>query len=109
MCLAVPARVEEIRGTQPEFLCGIVDFGGVRREVSLAFTPAAQPGDYVLVHAGFALEVVDEKRLPPGLPLSAPSVSTTRPPVNIWTSTATRPSHTPSPLNCAPPPAIPGP
>ncbi|MBE7542722.1 MAG: HypC/HybG/HupF family hydrogenase formation chaperone [Bryobacteraceae bacterium] len=61
MCLAVPARVEEIRGTRPEFLCGIVDFGGVRREVSLAFTPAAQPGDYVLVHAGFALEVVDEK------------------------------------------------
>jgi hydrogenase expression/formation protein HypC len=61
MCLAVPARVEEVRGDQPEFLCGIVDFGGVRREVSLAFTPAARPGDYVLVHAGFALEVVDEQ------------------------------------------------
>jgi hydrogenase expression/formation protein HypC len=60
MCLAAPARVEQVRGEEPEFRCGIVDFGGVRREVSLAFTPDAAPGDYVLVHAGFALEVVDE-------------------------------------------------
>lgn len=61
MCLAAPARVQEVRGEEPEFRCGIVDFGGVRREVSLAFTPGARPGDYVLVHAGFALEVVDER------------------------------------------------
>lgn len=61
MCLAAPARVQEVRGEEPEFRCGIVDFGGVRREVSLAFTPDARPGDYVLVHAGFALEVVDER------------------------------------------------
>jgi hydrogenase expression/formation protein HypC len=39
---------------------GRVDFGGVRKEVSLAFTPEAAPGDYVLVHAGFALNIVDE-------------------------------------------------
>lgn len=61
MCLAAPARVEDVRGEQAEFRVGIVDFGGVRREVSLAFTPDAKPGDYVLVHAGFALEVVDER------------------------------------------------
>lgn len=60
MCLAAPARLEQVRG-EAEFRTGIADFGGVRREVSLAFTPAAAPGDYVLVHAGFALEVVDER------------------------------------------------
>ncbi|MGE5571129.1 MAG: HypC/HybG/HupF family hydrogenase formation chaperone [Rhodospirillales bacterium] len=37
-----------------------VDFGGVRKEVSLAFTPEAEAGNYVLVHVGFALNVVDE-------------------------------------------------
>ena len=37
-----------------------VDFGGVQKDVSLAFTPEANPGDYVLVHVGFALSVVDE-------------------------------------------------
>lgn len=61
MCLAAPARVEEVSGQEPEFRVGIVDFGGVRREVSLAFTPGVKPGEYVLVHAGFALEVVDEQ------------------------------------------------
>jgi len=38
----------------------VVDFAGVRREVSLAFTPEAKLGDYVMVHVGFALSVVDE-------------------------------------------------
>jgi hydrogenase expression/formation protein HypC len=61
MCLAVPARLESVRDAEPAFLTGIVDFGGVRREVSLAFTPEARPGEYVLVHAGFALEVLDEQ------------------------------------------------
>jgi hydrogenase expression/formation protein HypC len=59
MCLAVPGRVVEIEGDDPAFLRGRVDFSGVRRKVSFAFTPEAQPGDYVLVHAGFALTVVD--------------------------------------------------
>jgi hydrogenase expression/formation protein HypC len=61
MCLAVPGRLESIEGDAPEFLQGMVDFSGLRRKVSLAFTPEAQPGDYVLVHAGFALSVVDEE------------------------------------------------
>ena len=38
-----------------------IDFGGVRRSVSVAFTPEAQPGDWVLVHVGFALALLDEE------------------------------------------------
>lgn len=59
MCLAVPGIVLEIEGDDPAFLRGSVDFSGVRREVSLAFTPEAKLGDFVLVHAGFALTVID--------------------------------------------------
>jgi hydrogenase expression/formation protein HypC len=59
MCLAVPGVVLEIVGDEPAFRRGSVDFSGVRREVSLAFTPEVQLGDYVLVHAGFALTVID--------------------------------------------------
>ena len=56
MCYAVPAKVVEIRGDM-----GIVDFGnGVRREVMLAMVDA-KVGDYVLVHAGYAIKVLDEK------------------------------------------------
>jgi hydrogenase expression/formation protein HypC len=61
MCLAVPGRIESTEGEIPEFRQGTVDFSGLRRKVSLAFTPEAREGDYVLVHAGFALSVVDEE------------------------------------------------
>jgi hydrogenase expression/formation protein HypC len=61
MCLAIPGKIVEImEAGEPELRRGTVDFGGVRKDVSLAFTPEAQPGDYVLVHVGFALNVVDE-------------------------------------------------
>ena len=60
MCLAVPGKVIEIAGDEPAFMHGQVDFAGVRREVSFAFTPEARVGDYVLVHAGCALTVIDE-------------------------------------------------
>ncbi|MGD0202043.1 MAG: HypC/HybG/HupF family hydrogenase formation chaperone [Bryobacteraceae bacterium] len=61
MCLAIPGKIVEIiEAGEPALRWGKVDFGGVRKEVSLAFTPEAQPGDYVLVHVGFALNVVDE-------------------------------------------------
>ena len=61
MCLAIPGRVVEV-AEEPEAALrrGKVDFGGVRKEVALAFTPEARVGDYVLVHVGFALSVVDE-------------------------------------------------
>ncbi len=59
MCLAVPGRIETITGQDPAFRCATVDFCGVRKNVSLAFTPEAVRGDYVLVHVGFAISRID--------------------------------------------------
>lgn len=55
MCLAIPACVEEIVAED----CAIVNLGGVRREVSLALVEDVEPGDYVIVHVGFALQKID--------------------------------------------------
>ena len=55
MCLAVPARILEVDGQEAD-----VDFGGVRRRVRLLFVPEAKVGEYVVVHTGFALNVLDE-------------------------------------------------
>ncbi|MFN7938094.1 MAG: HypC/HybG/HupF family hydrogenase formation chaperone [Bryobacteraceae bacterium] len=60
MCLAIPGKILEIEGGEPEFLQGKVDFNGVRKHVNLAFLPDAKVGDYVLVHVGIALHRVDE-------------------------------------------------
>lgn len=60
MCLAVPGRILSITAEGDLNRSGRVDFGGVRREVSLALVPEAQVGDYVLVHVGLALSRVDE-------------------------------------------------
>jgi hydrogenase expression/formation protein HypC len=60
MCLAVPGKVISIAGEDPITRTGRVDFGGVIREVNLAYVPEAQLGDYVVVHVGFALHVIDE-------------------------------------------------
>ncbi len=61
MCLAIPGKLVSIDEAEaPELRRGKVDFAGVKREVSLAFTPEAEQGNYVLVHVGFALSVVDE-------------------------------------------------
>ena len=59
MCLAVPGRIESIAEAAPPMRVGKVDFGGVTREVNLACVPEAAVGDYVLVHVGFALSVID--------------------------------------------------
>jgi hydrogenase expression/formation protein HypC len=56
MCLAVPALIKAINGAE-----GRVELGGVERVVSLLFTPEAREGDYVLIHTGFAIGVVDEE------------------------------------------------
>ncbi len=62
MCLAVPGKLIEIDGTGDiDFRRGKVDFCGIRKEVNLAYTPEARLGDYVLVHVGFAISVVDEE------------------------------------------------
>lgn len=60
MCLAVPGKVLSVEGDDPAFRSARVDFCGVRRTVNLAFTPEVQPGDFVLVHVGFALTRIDE-------------------------------------------------
>ena len=59
MCLAVPGKIVEITQT-PGSLMGKVDFGGVMREVCLEAITAAQIGNYVIVHAGFALNILSE-------------------------------------------------
>ena len=61
MCLAIPGKLMSIAGDDPIMRVGKVDFGGTRREVNLAYVPEAKIGDYVLVHVGFALNVVDEE------------------------------------------------
>lgn len=58
MCLAVPGSIVSI-GDRAR---ATVDMMGARREVSLRLTPEAKPGDYVLVHAGFAIQVIDERQ-----------------------------------------------
>ncbi len=55
MCLAIPGIVLEIRGKEAS-----VDFGGIRRTVKVDLV-SVKPGEYVIVHAGYAIEVLDEK------------------------------------------------
>ena len=54
MCLAIPGRVLEIDAGLAK-----VDFGGVRRRIGVGLVPAVKPGDHVLVHAGFAIQIID--------------------------------------------------
>jgi hydrogenase expression/formation protein HypC len=60
MCLAVPGRILSLSSDGPLVRVGRVDFGGVTKEINLAFVPEARIGEYVLVHVGFALAVIDE-------------------------------------------------
>ena len=61
MCLAIPGRIEIIEEGQDEAMRQAkVSFGGIKRDVCLALTPEAAVGDYVLVHVGFAIGVIDE-------------------------------------------------
>lgn len=61
MCLAIPGKIESIRGDDPLTRMGEVNFGGILKEASLAYVPETKIGDYVIVHAGFALSRVDEE------------------------------------------------
>jgi len=60
MCLGVPGRVIEVQ-EGGLMRMGKVDFGGITREVCLAYVPEAQVGDYVIVHVGFAISVLSEE------------------------------------------------
>jgi hydrogenase expression/formation protein HypC len=55
MCLAIPVRIVAIDGDEAE-----TEIAGVRRQVSIALTPEAKVGDYVLLHTGYAIGIVDE-------------------------------------------------
>ena len=57
MCLAIPGRVVSI--TPGEQSLAVVDFGGITRDVQLQFVPETRPGDFVLVHVGFAIARID--------------------------------------------------
>jgi hydrogenase expression/formation protein HypC len=60
MCLAIPGKVLEIDTTvQP--MMGKVSFGGVKKEICLELVPEVRVGDYVIVHVGFALNIVNEE------------------------------------------------
>lgn len=55
MCLAIPTRLIEVRpGAQ-----GLVELGGIRKEISIALVPEARVGDYVIVHVGHAIGMID--------------------------------------------------
>jgi len=55
MCLAIPVRIVSIEGDEAE-----TEIAGVRRRISIALTPEAKVGDYVLLHTGYAIGIVDE-------------------------------------------------
>jgi hydrogenase expression/formation protein HypC len=55
MCLAVPVQVISVEGDEAE-----VEIGGVKRRISIALAPEAKVGDYVLLHTGYAINIVDE-------------------------------------------------
>jgi len=61
MCLAIPGKILEAEGEDALLRTGRVQFGGITKEVNLAYTPEAGIGDYVLVHVGFAISVIDER------------------------------------------------
>jgi hydrogenase expression/formation protein HypC len=66
MCLAVPVRIKSIENTEAE-----VEAGGITRRASLMLTPEAKVGDYVLLHAGFAINIVDQAEAERALALFA--------------------------------------
>lgn len=60
MCLAVPGKVISIEGENQFEKMGKVSFSGVLKDISLAYVPEVKVGDFVIVHVGFALNILDE-------------------------------------------------
>ena len=59
MCLAIPGKILSIEGCDPFLRTGRVSFGGIVKEINLAFVPEATIGEYVIVHAGIAINQLD--------------------------------------------------
>jgi hydrogenase expression/formation protein HypC len=55
VCLAIPVRIKSINGIE-----AVVEIGGITRKTSLMLTPEARVGDYVLLHAGYAINILDQ-------------------------------------------------
>ena len=72
MCLAIPALVKSVKGQTAE-----VEVGGVSRQVSIWLTPEAKVGDYVLLHTGYAINIIDEAEAKETLQLLEEMVSQT--------------------------------
>jgi hydrogenase expression/formation protein HypC len=60
MCLGIPAKVLELYEAN-NMQMGKVDFGGVIKEICMAYVPEVKVGDYTLIHVGFALNIIDEQ------------------------------------------------
>lgn len=60
MCLAVPGRVLSVSEGDPLERTGKISFGGIVKDINLAYVPDARPGEYLLVHVGFAIGRIDE-------------------------------------------------
>lgn len=60
MCLAIPGKILSITGDDPLMRVGKVSFAGVVKEISLAYVPEAEVGQYAIVHVGFAIAIVSE-------------------------------------------------
>jgi hydrogenase expression/formation protein HypC len=61
MCLAIPGKITSVSDSDPFMRTGQVSFGGIFKEVNLAYVPEANIGDYVIVHVGFAISILDEQ------------------------------------------------
>ncbi len=70
MCLAIPALVKSIEGNEAE-----VELGGISRKISILLTPEVRVGDYVLLHTGYAINVIDEEEAMETLELLAEMAS----------------------------------
>jgi len=70
VCLAIPVQIKQIDGTN-----AVVEIGGVTRTISLALAPEAKINDYVLLHAGYAIGIVDEEEARESLKLFAEMAS----------------------------------
>jgi hydrogenase expression/formation protein HypC len=90
MCLAIPGKIQSIEGQQAQ-----VEIGGVVRTIGLTLTPEARVGNYVYVHAGFAISIVDEEEALESLRLLR-ELAETYPSEELFISTGDLPAR-PSP------------
>ncbi len=93
MCLTIPGRILSIETSDPTSPMAVVDFAGVEKRVNMIYLPEAKVGNYVLVHAGFATDTMDEAEAREALRYAAEmneQVAASFPPQGIATASLTR-------------------